>query len=333
VIFWRYEATLDESIVDQPMTALCTYPLVGSGGCDVLDVTHTHQSAIANRGGAWEVIETAALKHAKEEIRKLNEELEQRVTERTLELRAARAELARVERLTTMGQLAASITHEIAQPVSAMVTNGNSCLRWLNSATPDLAEAREAWRVASNGNRANEVFRSIRSLVQKAEPRVALLDIGTVVEEVLDLARGELQQYNVAVLTELEADLPLVLGDQIQLQQVLLNLIMNAIQAMSDVHDRPRDLVIRCKAQDGVLIAVEDSGAGLDPAAGDRIFESMFTTKSDGMGMGLSISRSIIAAHGGRIWASPGAPFGAIFQVALPERSTAPGSERDEHPG
>src|ERR1700733_14682490 len=144
------------------MTVLCAYPLVGSGGCDILDVTHTHQSAIAKRGGAREVIETAALKHAKEEIRKLNEELEQRVTERTLELRAARAELARVERLTTMGQLAASITHEIAQPVSAMVTNGNSCLRWLNSATPDLAEAREAARrVASNGNRANEVFRSI----------------------------------------------------------------------------------------------------------------------------------------------------------------------------
>ena len=187
--------------------------------------------------------------------------------------------------------------------------------------------------MASNGNRANEVFRSIRSLVQQAEPRVALLDIGTVVEEVLDLARTELQQYNVAVLTELEADLPLVLGDRIQLQQVLLNLIMNAIQAMSDVHGRPRDLVIRCKAQDGVLIAVEDSGAGLDPAAGDRIFESTFTTKSDGMGMGLLISRSIIAAHGGWIWASPGAPFGAIFQVALPERSTAPGSERDEHPG
>jgi signal transduction histidine kinase len=319
--FWKYEATLNGSIVGQPMTVLCTYPLVGSGGCDVLDVTHTHQSAIAKRGGNWDVIETAALKNAKEEIRKLNEELEQRVTERTQALRAAQAELARVERLTTMGQLAASITHEIAQPVSAMVTNGNSCLRWLESAKPNLAEAREAARrVAQNGNRANEVFRSIRSLVQKAEPRVSLLGIATVVQEVLVLAPGELQQHNVTMRTELDSDLPLVLGDRIQLQQVLLNLIMNAIQAMADVHDRPRELIIGCKAQDGVLITVADSGTGLDAGAGERIFESMFPTKSDGMGMGLSISRSIIAAHGGRIWASQGAPCGAIFHIVLPSK-------------
>jgi signal transduction histidine kinase len=333
--FWKYEATLNDSIVDQPMTVLCTYPLVGSGGCDVLDVTHTHQCAIAKRGGDWEVIETAALKDAKEQIRKLNEELEQRVTERTRELRAAQAELARVERLTTIGQLAASITHEIAQPVSAMVTNGNSCLRWLERDRPDLDEAREAARrMAHNGNRANDVFRSIRALVQKAEPRVALLDIGTVVEEVLVLARGERQQHDVAVRTEVAADLPPVLGDRVQLQQVLLNLVMNAIQAMADVHDRKRELIIRCKAQDGVLIAVEDSGTGLDAGVGERIFDSMFTTKSDGMGLGLSISRSIITAHGGRIWASPGASFGAIFQVALPsERSITVQADQDAPAG
>jgi C4-dicarboxylate-specific signal transduction histidine kinase len=287
------------------------------------------------RGGDWEVIETAALKDAKEQIRKLNEELEQRVTERTRELRAAQAELARVERLTTIGQLAASITHEIAQPVSAMVTNGNSCLRWLERDRPDLDEAREAARrMAHNGNRANDVFRSIRALVQKAEPRVALLDIGTVVEEVLVLARGERQQHDVAVRTEVAADLPPVLGDRVQLQQVLLNLVMNAIQAMADVHDRKRELIIRCKAQDGVLIAVEDSGTGLDAGVGERIFDSMFTTKSDGMGLGLSISRSIITAHGGRIWASPGASFGAIFQVALPsERSLTVQADQDAPAG
>jgi signal transduction histidine kinase len=331
--FWKYEAALNESISDQPMTVLCTYPLVGSDGYDVLDVTHTHQSAIAKRSGKWEVIETAALKHAKEEIHRLSEALERRVIERTRELRTAQAELARVERLTTIGQLAASITHEVTQPISAMINNCHACLRWLENARPNLEEAREAARsILRDGDRTNEVIRSIRALAQKAAPRVTRVQVNTVIDEVLVLARGELQHHGIAVQFAYDRHLPAVLGDRVQLQQVLLNLIVNAIQAMADVQDRPRVMIISCKAQpsdEGVLVTVEDSGKGLDAGAGERIFDSMFTTKADGMGLGLSISRSIVSSHGGQIWASPAVPFGAIFHITLPSERRA---EKDLEP-
>jgi signal transduction histidine kinase len=319
--FWKYEGSLNKSIVDLPMIVLCTYPLTGSSGSDILDVAHTHQCAVSRRGGNWEVIETAALKAAKEEIERLKEELEQRVVERTRELSVAQGELARVERLTTMGRLAASIVHEIAQPVSAMVTNANTGLHWLTNASPDLDYARKSVRaVVKDGERAAEVFRSIRSLVQRAEPRMGTLDINDVIEEVLVLARGELQTQEVLVRTDLKAKLPRLRGDRVQLQQVLLNLITNAMQAMAGVKDRPRVLTIRSQLheRDDILIEVEDSGIGLHSSSIDQIFESMFTTKPDGMGMGLSISRSIVAAHGGRLWASPRDSFGAIFRIVLP---------------
>jgi signal transduction histidine kinase len=319
--FWKYEGSLNQSIVELPMIVLCTYPLTGSSGSDILDVAHTHQCAVSRRGGNWEVIETAALKEAKEEIERLNAELEQRVIERTRQLSVAQGQLTRVERLTTMGRLAASITHEIAQPISAMLTNAGTTLRLLTNRIPDLDEAREAVRaIVKDGERAAEVFGSIRSLVQRAEPRMSTLDINGVIEEVLVLARGELQNENILVNIDLEASLPRLRGDRVQLQQVLLNLVTNAIQAMSDVTDRPRVLTVRsrhCERVD-VLVEVEDSGIGLDPNSIDQIFESMFTTKPDGMGMGLSISKSIIAAHGGRLWASQTDHFGAIFSMVLP---------------
>jgi C4-dicarboxylate-specific signal transduction histidine kinase len=227
-----------------------------------------------------------------------------------------------------MGLLAASITHEIAQPIGAMVFSGEACLNWLENERPDLEAARAAARqTVENGSRAAAVFQSIRSLVQKAEPRVARLDVDTVIKEALAIARGELDQHQIAVQIEVDTGLPPVLGDRMQLQQVLLNLIINAVQSMSGVHGRPRYLIIRCQrdaANDRVLIQVEDSGIGFDAGARERIFDPMFTTKEGGMGMGLSISRSIVSAHGGRISASPGESIGAVFRIILPsERSSA----------
>ena len=319
--FWKYEGSLNKSIVELPMIVLCTYPLTGSTGSDILDVAHTHQCAVSRRGGNWEVMETAALKEAKEEIERLNEDLEQRVIERTRELSAAQGELARVERLTTVGRLAASITHEIAQPISSMMTSADACLRWLNKPIPDLNEAGERVRaVVKEGKRAAEILSSIRSLVQRADPRMDTLNINDVIQEVLVLAGGELQNQDVLVRADLDARLPQLRGDRVQLQQVLLNLVTNAIQAMAGVRNRPRVLTIRSQLHehDDILVEVEDSGIGLDSASIDHIFESLFTTKPDGMGMGLSISKSIVAAHGGRLSASPRDGFGAIFRIVLP---------------
>jgi C4-dicarboxylate-specific signal transduction histidine kinase len=179
--------------------------------------------------------------------------------------------------------------------------------------------------VIADGERAAEIFRSIRSLVQRAEPRMATLDINTVIEEVLVLARGELQKQDVLVRADLKATLPQLRGDRVQLQQVLLNLVTNAIQAMSGVTNRPRVLTIRSQLceRDDVLVEVEDSGIGLDPNSIDQIFESMFTTKPDGMGMGLSISKSIVAAHGGRLWVSQADRFGAVFRMVLPANGSS----------
>jgi len=236
-------------------------------------------------------------------------------------LRNAQAELARVARLTTMGELVASISHEVNQPLTAVATNADTCLRWLNREDPDLDEARDAAsRVVRDAHRASDVIRSLRALAKKSGPQLARLDIHDVIEEVLALTRGELQQHGVVLLTDLSAGDRPVLGDKVQLQQVLLNLIMNGIQAMGAVTDRNRELTVSVALAepDRVQVAVEDTGPGLDPATAQRIFEPFFTTKPDGLGMGLSICRSIVEAHGGQLWISPRAPRGTALHFTIP---------------
>jgi PAS domain S-box-containing protein len=230
-------------------------------------------------------------------------------------------ELAHVNRVTTMGQLTASIAHEVNQPIAAVVTNAYAALRWLAAEPPDLEEVRQTLgRLVRDGTRAGEVIRRIRALIKKASPGNESLEINEALLEVIAVARGELQKNGVSVQTQLAAGLPPVPGDRVQLQQVILNLIINAIEAMSGRGVGPRQLRITSE-KDGsgsVLVAVSDSGPGLDPASLERLFEAFYTTKPSGMGMGLSICRSIIEAHGGRVWATANVPRGATFHVTLP---------------
>jgi PAS domain S-box-containing protein len=233
-------------------------------------------------------------------------------------LREAQAELAHVTRVTTLGELVGAIAHEINQPLAAVVNNASACLRWL--AANNLEEARQsATLITTDGHRAGEIISRIRALVKKAPPQKDLLDINETILEVIALARSEVQRNRVSLQTQLLNDLPLVLGDRIQLQQVILNLAMNGIEAMSAVTDRSRELLIRSVLleSDRVLVAVQDSGIGLQPESLDHLFEAFFTTKPKGMGMGLAISRSIIEAHGGQLWAIPNDGPGATFQLTL----------------
>jgi PAS domain S-box-containing protein len=241
-------------------------------------------------------------------------------------LRDAQTELARAARLTTMGELTASIAHEINQPLAAIATNGMAGLKWLNREKPDLGEARDAFsRVVRDVTHAGEVIRGLRALARKSGPQLTRLGIDDVIEEVLLLTRGEIRRQGIALHTALAAGERSVRGDRIQLQQVLLNLIMNGVEAMRTIKERKRELTVSSTtlAESGsVLVAVEDTGAGLDPAAAQRVFEPFFTTKSEGVGMGLAICRSIIEAHGGRLWASPRAPHGAVFRFTVPAAPT-----------
>jgi signal transduction histidine kinase len=241
------------------------------------------------------------------------------------------AELARVTRLTTMGELTASIAHEVNQPLMAIVTNADTCLSWLASDTPQIDEARKAAeRIVRDGHRAGDIINTIRALARKSRPEMAQLDMNDVIAEVLALARSELRRHDVSLDTELSGGLETVMADRTQVQQVILNLVMNGIEAMNAIMDRPRVLRVssRIDGPDSVLIAVTDTGTGLDPAKVDRIFDAFFTTKPEGMGLGLSICRSIIEAHGGRLWASPNPPHGSAFQFTIPVRTKRISSDR-----
>jgi PAS domain S-box-containing protein len=232
-----------------------------------------------------------------------------------------RLDLAHVSRVSTLGQMAASIAHEINQPLAGIVINGNASLRWLAAESPNLDEAREATRrIVRDGQRAGDVITRLRSLFQRRGSLKERLGIHEVVQEVIAITRGDVQKGGATIRTQMADDLPLVRGDRVQLQQLMLNLIMNAVEAMSEVHDRPREIVISTQRGEGseVLVQVQDSGVGLDPQAKEKVFDAFYTSKSVGMGMGLAISRSIVEHHGGRVWAASNDGPGATFLFTIP---------------
>jgi len=234
-------------------------------------------------------------------------------------LHQAQAEVAHVTRVATLGELAASNAHEINQPLGALVNNASASVRWL--AAPNLEEARRsAALVIADGHRAGEIIGRIRALAKKAPPQKDWLDLNATIHDVIALARSELQAHRISLQMHLAGDLPRVLGDRIQVQQVLLNLLMNAIEAMRDVAEGPRELWISSTplAATEVVITVRDSGPGFDPQHLDRLFNAFYTTKPQGLGLGLAISRRIIEAHGGRLWATAHTPHGAVLQFTLP---------------
>jgi signal transduction histidine kinase len=241
-------------------------------------------------------------------------------------LREAQAELARVTRVTTLGELTASIAHEVNQPLATVVTYGDACLRWLDREVPRIDKARSAVeQMIGSARHASDVIERIRALSKKGAFENVRLDINQVIDDVIALIRREINIHSVSLRFDLAASLPPVDGDRVQLQQVIMNLLMNGIQAMSAVTDRHRELRIRSRehGSDQILVAVEDSGIGIEPEHAARLFNAFFTTKPEGMGMGLSICRSIIEAHGGQLWATANVPHGATFQFTLPLNADA----------
>jgi C4-dicarboxylate-specific signal transduction histidine kinase len=241
-------------------------------------------------------------------------------------LRQAEADLARINRVTTMGELTASLAHEVNQPIAAASTNANTCLRWLAGDTPNIEEARAAaMRIVKDGKRAAEIIKRIRLLFKKGTPEREPVDVNEIVREMTVLLGGEATRYEVVVTTDLSQNLPRVTADRVQLQQVLMNLMLNGFDAMKDDVDRTRELTIRSQRLENeqLMVSVSDTGIGLPAQQADQIFTAFFTTKPHGTGMGLSISRSIIESHGGRLWAGDNSPGGATFYFTLPTKAEA----------
>jgi PAS domain S-box-containing protein len=248
-----------------------------------------------------------------------------RAEEERERLRQAHADLAHINRVTAMGELAASLAHEVNQPIGAAVTNANTCLRWLAGDTPNLEEARAAaMRVVTDGRRAAEIISRVRQLFKKGSPERELVDVNEVAREMIVLLGGEAGRHNISVRTELAPDLPQVMGDRVQLQQVMMNLIMNSVDAMKTV-DGARELAIysRLAENEEILVSVSDTGVGLPAQQADQIFKAFFTTKLHGTGMGLRISGTIVESHGGRLWAGGNSPRGASFHFTLPTKIEA----------
>jgi PAS domain S-box-containing protein len=240
-------------------------------------------------------------------------------------LRQAQADLEHVSLVTTMGELTASLAHEVNQPIAAAVTNANACLRWLTREHPDLEEARQsASRIVKDATRAGEIISRTRLLFKKGTSERELLDVNEIIREMIVLLRSEATRYNVSIRTELAEDLPQVVADRVQLQQVMMNLIMNSIDAMKDV-DGTRELAIKSQRAENeqLLVSVSDTGVGLPPQQADRIFNAFFTTKPHGTGMGLRICRSIVESHGGRLWAADNSPHGASFYFTVSTKAEA----------
>ena len=242
-----------------------------------------------------------------------------RAEEERERLRQVQADLAHLNRVTTMGELTASLAHEIKQPISAAVTDAKTCLRWLDRDNPDLAEARDAAsRMVNDVMRAADIISRIRLLFQKGTPQPEIVDVNELIREMFVLLRSEANRYSISIRTELADDLPRVMADRVQLQQVFMNLMLNGIDAMKETTGKGELTIKSEAADDQLLISVSDTGVGFPPEQADQIFRSFFTTKVKGTGMGLPISRSIIESHGGRLWATGASGQGATFQFTLP---------------